>query len=1107
MEEAKLLESLLINPWILYFLQNISEEKKPKAEKVLQEIMKSLFLDIPSKNSEHHKHNNHHKHHKHHHYHHHAHSKDSSSHSSSEEINQNKFELLQDLQNSIGSLFSTLGTMGTTENYKAASKSGTGTPSTASSLLTSQISTLEESHEKIDKTSKQSIFSTYPLKIEGHQEPSTSQPEKITKYTKEGVSKNPTIPSREPSESLPEQKSTSSKALPTTYFNLITTSKTEKEIPKTATTQLPITLGQKSTLLVSVSTTLGQPLISLSNNSSQQTTEAVPSKFNNQMGETERLIMNMLTSESVGSLQTSKSTLPTQPPLGSTSPFSSNYPLKTTETLNIERVTSMVTSILSTLSNPSKPPFPTPNFSPLFNGITTKLPLHSSASSSPVISTTLSTPSKPQNSTTSSNFFISKNTVLSSSFTPSHTHDFSSDTQSKNQSAPSQSILQGQTWTKGPDNLTSTAKPSPLSGKELITSTFYTASLAGSTPTIGNQGTSNSNGNGFPSTRTSPSSKLETLKTKGPSASISSQAASSTASSGSSQGSEPLEVPLMTQGKEPLSSPFTSPSLPNSNPTFSDQTTHSDKITLPEETQSSSPQNEITGNPTTLLNSLVTSDKQLPFETTTGIQESTLNQIITDFVTSNSKLSDTSRFSTYSIIGSQFGSNDLAHHSTASSQTTSSHQSTDPESFGPSLPDTTTFYHPTINPAPQSSSNTMGYHTTASSLTTARGKSTITTVASETSDQSENSGLNSSTKINWSTPRQANSHGSSSIPLGIPSSSKLSPIEHLTTITATTKSLLSSLIDWSKNPSIGNTGTLNPGHFPWNISESLKANLTSQLGNIKNQLQNILQTTLATTSTSPTPKMKTSLATTALKILNQKPLSGMAQGSINSGISIPSLSVGSIDESKAGLSISIRNKRNANFVQQPKGTLFMRHNSEKGKKHSFEQLMWGLPDLGFLSGNPKCSVSNKKCSSSMGLFDQWYLHCVCPWLWGKKAPKCPFSHRLSDKVPSANSIYMKNELDLMVLPSMMEQFHNLMSSSTNGPITLSEVHNLIKGFKIFVNGLAKILPEASLLKSFLERIKLEHKVLIVTIANELEGKLITLFPVSCLSQPIIKFQG
>ena len=151
----------------------------------------------------------------------------------------------------------------------------------------------------------------------------------------------------------------------------------------------------------------------------------------------------------------------------------------------------------------------------------------------------------------------------------------------------------------------------------------------------------------------------------------------------------------------------------------------------------------------------------------------------------------------------------------------------------------------------------------------------------------------------------------------------------------------------------------------------------------------------------------------------------------------------------------------------------------------FGHWSWGLPDLGFFSGNPRCEKASKSCSAS-SLIESWYADCICPWVWNGKSTKCPVGDELSATVSKASVHYLKRHLRFPKLDGAFEIIKNFTASIRDGPVELSDVEVLLKSFAELMNQESNT-SVAVLMKNYLQNLSPEFKQSLVNLVKEIQG--------------------
>jgi hypothetical protein len=150
---------------------------------------------------------------------------------------------------------------------------------------------------------------------------------------------------------------------------------------------------------------------------------------------------------------------------------------------------------------------------------------------------------------------------------------------------------------------------------------------------------------------------------------------------------------------------------------------------------------------------------------------------------------------------------------------------------------------------------------------------------------------------------------------------------------------------------------------------------------------------------------------------------------------------------------------------------------------------WGLPDLGFVSGNPKCGARNPNCQGKQNVLDYWYSDCVCPWVWSGKSQKCPFGNDLNNTVAMASTLYLKNQPDFPVIDNSGQVFHNFSLLIESSPVQISDIDELL-------NNLMELMKKesntsiAKLMQSYLGQLTQEFKQSMFNLIRELQGEYI-----------------
>ena len=150
---------------------------------------------------------------------------------------------------------------------------------------------------------------------------------------------------------------------------------------------------------------------------------------------------------------------------------------------------------------------------------------------------------------------------------------------------------------------------------------------------------------------------------------------------------------------------------------------------------------------------------------------------------------------------------------------------------------------------------------------------------------------------------------------------------------------------------------------------------------------------------------------------------------------------------------------------------------------------WGLPDLGFLSGNPKCGGRHLNCPEKSNILDSWYSECVCPWVWSGKYQNCPYGNDLNNTVAIASTLYLKNQPNFPIIDNSAQVFHNFSLLIENSPVQLSDIDELL-------SSLLEILKKESntsiayLMQSYLGQLTQEFKQSLFDLVREIQGKVI-----------------
>jgi len=104
-----------------------------------------------------------------------------------------------------------------------------------------------------------------------------------------------------------------------------------------------------------------------------------------------------------------------------------------------------------------------------------------------------------------------------------------------------------------------------------------------------------------------------------------------------------------------------------------------------------------------------------------------------------------------------------------------------------------------------------------------------------------------------------------------------------------------------------------------------------------------------------------------------------------------------------------------------------------------------VPDLGFLSGNPRCERSGKSCSASSPI-ETWYSDCVCPWVWNGKSSKCPVGDELSSIVAKAAVQYLKNRPDFPEIAGSHDVVDNFTAAIKDSPVEPADIEALLASY-------------------------------------------------------------
>jgi hypothetical protein len=148
---------------------------------------------------------------------------------------------------------------------------------------------------------------------------------------------------------------------------------------------------------------------------------------------------------------------------------------------------------------------------------------------------------------------------------------------------------------------------------------------------------------------------------------------------------------------------------------------------------------------------------------------------------------------------------------------------------------------------------------------------------------------------------------------------------------------------------------------------------------------------------------------------------------------------------------------------------------------------WGLPDLGFLSGNPRCELAGSACSSASSPVETWYSACVCPWIWTGKSTKCPFGDELSATVSKASTLYLKKHPSFPEASDTLDIFANFSQTIRDSPVQPSDIEALLSGWSDSLAEQSANASMASLTLSYLQQLSPEFKESLLDLIKEIQG--------------------
>ena len=184
--------------------------------------------------------------------------------------------------------------------------------------------------------------------------------------------------------------------------------------------------------------------------------------------------------------------------------------------------------------------------------------------------------------------------------------------------------------------------------------------------------------------------------------------------------------------------------------------------------------------------------------------------------------------------------------------------------------------------------------------------------------------------------------------------------------------------------------------------------------------------------------------------------------------------VGNINENDPMSGKFVHGKRNPERGEGPPRPVF-----------PFGRWDWGLPDLGFVSGTPRCETSSQRCGRQSPV-DSWYSDCVCPWVWTGKSSKCPVGDELSATVAKANVLYLKNQLQFPEVDGAFEVVRNFTASVRDSPVQMADIEALLSGY-------ASLLSQelnssvATLLKAYLDKLSPDFKQSLLDVVKQILG--------------------
>jgi hypothetical protein len=185
-------------------------------------------------------------------------------------------------------------------------------------------------------------------------------------------------------------------------------------------------------------------------------------------------------------------------------------------------------------------------------------------------------------------------------------------------------------------------------------------------------------------------------------------------------------------------------------------------------------------------------------------------------------------------------------------------------------------------------------------------------------------------------------------------------------------------------------------------------------------------------------------------------------------------------------------KQQSNLFQSKMNNNGKRSKGQMHKKYQskntfpFGKWNWGLPDLGFVSGKPKCEKLSKSCRSSLSPIESWYSDCVCPWVWNGKSQKCPFGDDLRLTVAKANILYLKNHPQFPDSVDYFDIINNFTSSIENSPVELSDIDSLLISYIELLQKESNT-STVKLMLSYLEQLSPEFRQSLYQLIRELQG--------------------